>query len=512
MLDQRGRWVLALILIAAAVRVGLAVELPLSVDESYATVIGRHIGLSYFDHPPMAFWWVGLATRAAGTEAPLAVRLPFILAATATTWLLYRLGRFLFGERAGLWSAILLNLSLFLSVSAGGWALPDGPLLLFSVVAVICLAHATLDPARAPVGEASVGPGREALWIGFGVGTGLAMLSKYHGLLLLAGAAVYLSTSPVRRAWWRRREPFVAAAWSAATFTPVVLWNAGHHWASFRFQAGRALPVGVQRASAFVDSVAGQAAWTLPWIWIPLLAVLGAALWAGRRDSRQWLLVCLGTGPILVFTVLTALGSRGLPHWEAPGYFILLPLLGASAARASGGAARWFARWLWASVVLFVLVVGGLALHARTGWLRSAVPALLARGDPTDDLLDWSPVARQLRRWGFPRADALIAAARWDDAAKMALAMGSGVEVACVGEDARGFAIASPPSANLGKDIALVVRRRPGPEPLRAYAADFDQLRALGSIPILRGGQEEITITVYLGHRLRRALPLLQRR
>ena len=511
--DQRGRWVLALISIAAAVRLGLAAALPLSVDESYAAVIGRRLGLSYFDHPPMAFWWVGLATRLAGSEVPVVVRLPFIVAAMATTWLLYRLGRFLFGGGAGLWSAILLNLSLFLSIPAGGWALPDGPLLLFSVAAALCLARATLEAERGPSGEASAAaaPGRQGGWTGFGLCAGLAMLSKYHGILLVAGAVGFLCTSPVRRAWWRRREPYVAAACGAAMFMPVVMWNAAHHWASFRFQGGRAVPADEEGASTFVDSVAGQAAWTLPWIWIPLLAVLGAAVWAGRRDTRRWLLVCLGTGPILLFTLLTAAGIRGLPHWEAPGYFMLLPLLGAAAARATGGAARWFTRWLWTSAVLFVLVVAGIAVHARTGWLRSVAPVLLARGDPTDDLLDWSPVARELRRWGFPRPDALIATARWDDAAKMALAMGSGVDVACVGEDARGFAIASAPAANLGKDIALVVRRRSGPEPLSAYVRDFEQLRALGSIPIFRGGHEEITISVYLGHWLRRALPLLQR-
>jgi len=74
------------------------------------------------------------------------------------------------------------------------------------------------------------------------------------------------------------------------------------------------------------ESYAAAAAWTLPWIWIPLLWVLAAALRARPRDTRRWPLACLGSGPIFGFTLLTVIGSRGLPHWEAPGYFILLPL------------------------------------------------------------------------------------------------------------------------------------------------------------------------------------------
>ncbi len=57
------------------------------------------------------------------------VRLPFILLFAGTTWLMYRLTARLFGEPAGLWAAVLLNLSLVFSITSGGWVLPDGPLM-----------------------------------------------------------------------------------------------------------------------------------------------------------------------------------------------------------------------------------------------------------------------------------------------------------------------------------------------------------------------------------------------
>ena len=63
----------------------------------------------------------------------------------------------------------------------------------------------------------------------------------------------------------------------------------------------------------------------------------------------------------------------------------------------------------------------------------------------------------------------------------------------------RELPLAQSASANLGQDIVLVVRRRAGPEPLVAYAAYFDALKSLGSVPIERGVREEITVSVYLG-------------
>ena len=120
-------------------------------------------------------------------------------------------------------------------------------------------------------------------------------------------------------------------------------------------------------------------------------------------------------------------------------------------------------------------------------------------------------MADQLRASGFPKAGSLIAAARWDDAAKLALAMGPATDVTCVGQDPRGFAFTLDPRSTAGKEIALAVRRRPGPEPLVAYAPYFDLLRVLGPVALARGGREEITVSLYLGRGLRGPLPVLQR-
>jgi 4-amino-4-deoxy-L-arabinose transferase-like glycosyltransferase len=508
--------VVALILACAVLRGALGSVIGPSVDESYAVVMGRHLQLSYYDHPPLTFWMAGLAARLFRSEQALAVRFPFILGFMATSWLLYRLATFLFGARAGLWTVVLLNLVLFFTLAVGTWVLPDGPLLLSSAAAALCLARATLVPlpedARAAVraveaADRHVDRPRGYAWLGVGLSCGLALLSKYHGLFLVAGALLFLLTSAPHRFWLRRPEPYVAAAVALVVFTPVIAWNAGHDWASFRFQAGRAVPAEESQGTPFLDTILGQAAWILPWIWIPLVAAFVVALRRGPRDARRWLLACLALGPVVGFTALTALGSRGLPHWQAPGYFLLLPLLGASVAARLGRGERSTRIWVWGSVAGSALVLAALVTHVSNGWISRVAPRLLARGDPTDDLLPWRDLEARLRDWGYPQAAVVTAGASWADAAKVAYALGPAVPVTCVGADPRGFQFTTAQSALVGRDVLLIARRRPGPEPMVTYAPYFDHILPLGTFAVSHGPQEAFQVSVYLGARLRAPVP-----
>jgi 4-amino-4-deoxy-L-arabinose transferase-like glycosyltransferase len=68
-----------LILIATAMRLGFGWALGLGVDESYMVAAGRTLNLGYFDHPPASWWLAWGAAHLLGSEAPVVVRLPFIL-------------------------------------------------------------------------------------------------------------------------------------------------------------------------------------------------------------------------------------------------------------------------------------------------------------------------------------------------------------------------------------------------------------------------------------------------
>src|SRR6185312_12456882 len=105
------RQIVLLILITTALRLAFGAAIGLGVDESYMVSAGRALSLGYFDHPPASCWLSWGAAHLFGSEAPVIVRLPFILLFALTTWLMALLGEEVGGPRAGFFAALTLNLS-----------------------------------------------------------------------------------------------------------------------------------------------------------------------------------------------------------------------------------------------------------------------------------------------------------------------------------------------------------------------------------------------------------------
>jgi dolichol-phosphate mannosyltransferase len=74
-----------------------------------------------------------------------------------------------------------------------------------------------------------------------GFSLGIGAISKYSIGLLVPVTLGFTLWDRKSRRWWRRWEPYVAALLAFAIFSPVILWNAQHEWASFAFQTSRRL-------------------------------------------------------------------------------------------------------------------------------------------------------------------------------------------------------------------------------------------------------------------------------
>src|SRR5437667_10421436 len=178
-----------LILTTFLARLLFAFALGLGIDESYMVAAGRKLQLSYFDHPPIAWWMAWGITHLTGSESAIVVRLPFIALFALTTVLMYRVTAALFGARAGLAAAIVLNAVPVFGISAGTWVLPDGPLLAALLGTAACLIAALSSDGRAAWGW----------WLATGICAGLALCSKYSAMLTLVGVLVFLVTEPRSR-------------------------------------------------------------------------------------------------------------------------------------------------------------------------------------------------------------------------------------------------------------------------------------------------------------------------
>ena len=478
-----------LILIATAVRLGFGWALGLGVDESYMVAAGRTLSLGYFDHPPASWWLAWGAAHLFGSEAPIVVRLPFILLFALSTWLMFRLGTEIADARAGFYAALLLNLSPVFGVTTGTWVLPDGPLDCALLAATLALLRAL--PAT--------GRGASLRWLACGVFAGLALFSKYSALLWLGGAFVYLLISRAHRHWLVHPAPWLAVALAVLIFTPVAAWNATHGWASFTFQGERAVGLRFHPLGPLIV-LAGEALFVLPWIWIPMLRAALAALRRGRNEWRGWLLCCLAAPPIAGFALVAAWSSqRVLFHWAAPGYLMLFPLLGQAVARGQGWLAR---RTLIATAGFVVLALAVVSTQVRLDWLGPVIAAATTR-DPDLDGIDWTSLRAQLLARGLLAQPGLVVGAdNWRDGGKIAYALGPEVTVLCLNRDSRQFGFATDPSRFLGDDVLLLVLDHPDAV-LARLAPLFDRIDALPPATIMLRGRVLATVSVFRGSRLR---------
>ena len=428
------RQILLLILITTTLRLAFGTAIGLGVDESYMVSAGRVLSLGYFDHPPASWWLSWASTHLFASEAPVVARLPFILLFALTTWLMFRVTNDVAGPRAGFWAALTLNLSPVFGITSGGWVLPDGPLDCALIGAALCLMRALPSTGRHATGY----------WCGAGVCAGLALFSKYSAVLTIAGAFLFLLLNPEHRAWLRRWHPYAAGAIALAVFSPVIIWNIEHHWASFAFQGARAGGFRF-RPLMPVTTLLGEALFVLPWFWLPMMILGVKALRSGWRDQ---LLACLAAPPILLFALISAWSSqRILYHWAAPGYLMLFPLLGRYVAD------RWDRRAVRASIVgsaaLVIAAVCVIGTQEQFDWLP--LDSATAEG------LDWTAVRDDLSARGLLRPGTVVGVPNWRDAGKIAHALGPDVPVICLNEDSRQFGFAAPPERWAGADVLLLI-------------------------------------------------------
>jgi len=333
---------LALGLTAAltALRVWVLFASPLDLypDEAQYWVWSRALAAGYFSKPPLVAWAIA-ATTALGGDAEPFVRLAAPLFQAGAMLCAFALGRRLYGPWAGLAGAALYALAPAVQLSSAVIA-TDAPLVFFLGLALI--GYAALPAAAG---------GRKLAWAALlGAAAGLALLSKYAAIYLLAGAALHLALSPAAWRAWTPAAGALALAGALAILGPNLAWNAAHSFATFHHTVADAdwdrgelvNPAGLGRFVLEQALIFGV---------IPACALALAAVRAVRRrrfEEADLMLGCFAAAPLAIVAA-QAFISRANANWAAAAY---LP----GAVLAGGLLVRWRAhRWLWAALTLQAL-------------------------------------------------------------------------------------------------------------------------------------------------------------
>lgn len=354
-------------------------------QEAYYWNYAQHPALGYLDHPPMVSWLIAGGTAVFG-DTELGVRLGAVFCSLAAAGFVYGLARRLFDVSAALCAGMLAG-TLPYFFGTGFLATPEAPL-------VACWAGALFFLERALLG------GRRLAWWGVGLCIGLGMLSKYTIALLGLATLVFVLLDRPSRRWLVRPEPYAAALLALLVFSPVVLWNAAHDWASFVFQTTRRLGTDFEFSLHLL--VGAVVLLITPLGVLGGLAALGArarppgdGAGGGGAARRGLFLGAMTLAPLAVFALYSV---RQMPkmNWTGPLWLGLLPVLGRQIAALPGevgGRLASLVRRAWGPMLAGLMLAYAAILH----YLVLGLPGAPSHAELLGDV-DWRELGRSVEQ------------------------------------------------------------------------------------------------------------------
>ncbi len=283
-----------LVSVSVLIKVVMAAILPMTGDEAYFIVWGKHLDFGYYDHPPMVGWW--LAAMLQVSDHPVWLRLPSILVTTLIGWMIYRIvlprGKTNAVIAAGLYWLTPVHLLAPLITT-------DVPLIFFAFLSGVCFYKAQRHDKR-------------SWYLLSGLMLGLAFYSKFFAGMLGIAYVLYIILF-VRRGI----KPYVGIVFIVLGTLPFIglnlYWNYLNCWDNYLFNL-------VNRTSDYDFSVWGLVKYLLVLAYLITPPVVyyvlrkPTVLLETLRNGGLGLFLALFIIPVVLFMGLSFGKSIGL-HW-----------------------------------------------------------------------------------------------------------------------------------------------------------------------------------------------------
>ena len=289
-LDETARrWLLTAVVVVVAMtalRIVWAHLIELRTDEAYYWTWSKEHVLSYLDHPPMVAWFIRIGTAIFG-DTNFGVRFAGIAAMFCMQLLLADIVRRVTHDwRAVVFALLMPEAALYYGLLMAKVA-PDTALIPFAVAMIWSLVRLAES-------------GDLRWWLAAGVFGGLSLLSKFTGILLVPAVLAFMLVPGWRLRQLRSPYPWATVLIALVIFSPVLIWNYQHDWATFRFQSVRATTSYGLSLRTFGDFIGLQ--WGLVGFVLFPVVLVGVALtaWRGYR-AREPVAILLSTAVIVPF-------------------------------------------------------------------------------------------------------------------------------------------------------------------------------------------------------------------
>ncbi len=286
--------IIILLSVSVLIKVGMALILPMTGDEAYFIVWGKHLDFGYYDHPPMVGWW--LAALLQISDHPLWLRMPSILVTTLIGWMIFQIvlprGKTNAVIAAGLYWLTPVHLLAPLITT-------DVPLIFFAFLSGVSFYKAQRHDKR-------------SWYLLSGLMLGLAFYSKFFAGMLGIAYVLYIILF-VRRGI----KPYIGIFFVVLGTLPFIglnlYWNYLNCWDNYLFNL-------VNRTSDFDFSFWGLAKYLLLLTYLitpPIVFYVlrkPAVVLETLRNGGLGLFLALFMVPVVLFVGLSFGKSVGL-HW-----------------------------------------------------------------------------------------------------------------------------------------------------------------------------------------------------
>jgi hypothetical protein len=486
-----------LIGIAVIVKIALSFLLELGNDEVYYFTYAVQPDWNHFDHPPMVGWLIQLSTLNLNWVSTLSMRLGSILAAASATWIVFRTGTFIHNERAGWIAALLYTCSIYTSIIAGLFIMPDSPQLLFFTGSIYLMSKWVVKPHLFT----------KLNWLVLGCLIGLATLSKIHGLYLWAGFGGFVLFHHIKTL----KQPYlyIAVIITICAVLPILYWNVDNDFITYKFHSKRVMHTGIQVAS-FFQQIVGELLYQNPLVYIscmiPLLqfkklkAIFQVQNSSNQKASSIVALLLWLSLPLIAMFWIISLFNPTLPHWTGPGFIALFILAGVYWSEASTKLLPNLIQWSLGFCI--VLVVGFIGLvKIFPVQLGSKSPENLGEYNPINDVTGWNQfsahfktLVNQDKQSGLMLSKAPILVSKWFPAGHILFYTARPIQqqVIAIGalEDVHKFAWLNQdqPSLQIGQDAYFIQPSNLPFDPTNLILPYFEKMGKTDTIQIQERG------------------------
>ncbi|HEX5154758.1 MAG TPA: glycosyltransferase family 39 protein [Parafilimonas sp.] len=492
-----------LIIIASCIRILIAGTTEFGNDEVYYYTYALHLQWNYFDHPPGVALLIRLTTLNMLLTNELFVRLGSILCAATGTWLSFKAGTLIRNERTGWYAAVLYNTSIYTSIIAGTFILPDSPQVVFWLAAMIVLikmAHQLNNNKPILIGQ----------WLLFALLTGICILCKVHGIFLWFGFISYLLL--YKREIFLNPQLYIAGLITIIVFSPVIWWNINNHFVTWTYHSNR---VAIHNThinfNSFLQAFFGQIFYNNP-VNVVLIAVAFYSYRTKKFLQQDIYKLLLFTGlPVIIVVSIISFFDNVLPHWSGPGFLTLNFIAAAYLDKTNVSIIKFPLALKTSIAVIFLAIIAGLGIiNFYPGTIGNKDETKYGSGDFTLDLYGWNDFEHQYNTWLQQQSNAgyykhlKFVCNKWFPAAHIEYYVARPIHTNVVGvgnlEDLHNFAWLNKTvnDLNKGEDALCIIPGNYSTNIEDAYQHQFPSITKLHRFTVLRNGKTARIFTLYL--------------